>query len=274
MYAAGNFEASRGSSLYCCSWNVADAGYNVIIVHGYREHCNRYASVAAFLNDGGYNVYSYDQRWHGHSPGKRGYIERFDTLIDDLDAYIKHLEPELGDRPTFVVAHSMGGLVFTRFLESRIWRPRAAVFSGPFLQVEKVSPVLLALAGFLSAWLPWVPVASLDSKAVSRDAAVVKDYEEDPLNGTGPIVARAGAEISAAVERARSEMKKIDLPVYILHGGEDRLAPPAASQYLYDHISSRDKTLRIYENGYHESFNDLDRDQVLREMRDWLDAHR
>lgn len=274
MFAEGSFSASGGDNYYRCSWVTAEAGYNVIIVHGYREHCLRYAPVADFLNAGGYNVFTYDQLGHGKSPGKKAYIERFDRLVGDLESYLKYVTPELQGKPTFVIAHSMGGLVFTRYLETRAWRPRAAVFSSPFLQVQDVSPVLLAVAGVLSRWTPWLPVAGLDGNAISRDPEVVRQYESDPLNGHGPIVARSGAEITAAVAQARAEMGKITLPVYIIHGTDDRLAPCGASRFLHEHVASADKTLRIYEDGYHELFNDLEKDTVLREMRDWLDSHR
>jgi len=274
MFAEGRFSASGGEDYYRCSWTTADAGCNVVIIHGYREHCLRYEHVAAFLNAGGYNVFTYDQLGHGKSPGKKAYIERFGLLVDDLESYLEYLTPELQGKPTFVIAHSMGGLVFTRFLETRAWRPRAAVFSSPFLQVQEVSPVLLAVAGVLSRWTPWLPVAGLDAKSISRDPAVVRQYENDPLNGHGPIVARSGAEITAAVAQARAEMGKITLPLYIIHGKDDRLAPCGASQYLYDHAASADKTLRLYDDGYHELFNDLEKDTVLRGVRDWIDSRR
>jgi acylglycerol lipase len=37
----------------------------------------------------------------------------------------------------------------------------------------------------------------------------------------------------------------------ILHGAEDKVTDPLVSQYLYEKASSKDKTLKIYEGGYH-----------------------
>jgi acylglycerol lipase len=44
-------------------------------------------------------------------------------------------------------------------------------------------------------------------------------------------------------------------------------------RYLYEQIGSDNKTLKIYEGGYHELFNDLERETVLDDMRDWIVAH-
>jgi alpha-beta hydrolase superfamily lysophospholipase len=38
-------------------------------------------------------------------------------------------------------------------------------------------------------------------------------------------------------------------------------------------VGSADKTLNLYEGGYHELLNDLDRDQVIRDLVNWLDQH-
>jgi alpha-beta hydrolase superfamily lysophospholipase len=42
---------------------------------------------------------------------------------------------------------------------------------------------------------------------------------------------------------------------------------------LYDAVSSVDKTLKIYDGFYHEVFNEPEHDQVLGDVRVWLEAH-
>jgi acylglycerol lipase len=58
-----------------------------------------------------------------------------------------------------------------------------------------------------------------------------------------------------------------------VHGGEDKLANPGASQMLYDKIGSSDKTLKIYEDYFHEVFNDPGFEVVLGDVYDWLEKH-
>src|SRR5215470_12268182 len=58
----------------------------VVVTHGYAEHCGRYHEVANVIVRAGWAALSYDVRGHGQSPGKRGFIARFDTYLEDLAA--------------------------------------------------------------------------------------------------------------------------------------------------------------------------------------------
>jgi len=102
---------------------------------------------------------------------------------------------------------------------------------------------------------------------------VVQEYEADPLNGHGPIVARSGAELNRTVAEARAELSRIELPLYIMHGDDDRLAPCEGSRYLHEKAASSDKTLRIYPGGYHELMNDIVRDEAKQGLADWMETH-
>ena len=272
MIGETTFQSGDLPGFYERRWPAPAPRANVIIVHGYQEHCARYDHVAETLNAAGFSVFSYDQRAHGRSPGKKGYIERFDYLLNDLDAYLKHVKPCLGSLPVFVLAHSMGGLVFSRYLQTRSFRPRAVVFSSPLMELPPTSPVLLALAGVLSSVAPGLPVAKLEAAAVSRIPEVVKEYIADPLNGNVPIVARSGAEITNAVAAARENAKRIDLPVYIMHGKKDSLAPFGGSEFLYREIASTDKTFKAYDDGFHELMNDTDAAAVKQAVVAWFES--
>ena len=49
-----------------------------------------------------------------------------------------------------------------------------------------------------------------------------------------------------------------------------RTARPDRSGVVY--AGSRDKTLKLYEGHYHDLLNDVGKEQVLEEMRGWIDA--
>lgn len=65
---------------------------------------------------------------------------------------------------------------------------------------------------------------------------------------------------------------KIECPILICHGGSDLLTPPSIAQQLYDHVGSRDKTLKIFsaeEGGDHHV--QVDNRQVgIDYIGDWL----
>jgi alpha-beta hydrolase superfamily lysophospholipase len=271
MAEEAHFPGYDGKELYRRTWPVdAPDAPALIIVHGFGEHCARYDGLAQELNETGFSVYSYDHRYHGRSPGKRGMILDFEHLVKDLDAFLEHIHARLEGRDVMILGHSMGGLVLATRLERGPLPVKAAIFSSPFLQLEDVSPFLAALSGVLSAVVPWLPVAKLSTRAISRDPEEVAAYETDPLVHHGSIKVRTGAEFQRSVAAARAGFERIDLPIYIIHGERDALVPPEGSKLLFERAHSEDKQLKIYDGGYHELFNDTCREEVLHDLREWL----
>ncbi len=271
----GKFRTRDGLELFSREWAPEGAPRaNLILLHGYGEHSGRYEHVGKALNGIGLLVYTYDQRGFGRSPGKRGYIRRFDELLSDLDAYVEHLRPQLADRPLFLMGHSMGGMVLARYMQTRKPDVRGLVFSSPLLAVKKdISPILISLARVLSALTPWLPVAKVDSADLSRDPEVARIVDADPLDYHGSMLARTGAELNAAIALARAGFKAITAPAYIIHGTDDRLVPCEGSRLLYEDCGSADKTLKLYEGGYHELVNDIEKDKVIADLCAWLEQH-
>jgi alpha-beta hydrolase superfamily lysophospholipase len=75
-----------------------------------------------------------------------------------------------------------------------------------------------------------------------------------------------------AMQRVTAEAGKITLPVMIFQGSADRLDPGDA-RFLYDTVSSADKTLKVYEGLYHETHNEPECAMVLHDIEVWLEAH-
>jgi alpha-beta hydrolase superfamily lysophospholipase len=80
----------------------------------------------------------------------------------------------------------------------------------------------------------------------------------------------------AAMVRADERLKKvfplITLPVLILHGTLDKNAKPSGSQHFEGRASSIDKTLKLYEGGFHDLLNDTDKELVIVNIKSWIDA--
>ena len=47
---------------------------------------------------------------------------------------------------------------------------------------------------------------------------------------------------------------------------------PSGSQFFYDSTGSTDKTLKLYEGHYHDLLNDVDKEVVMADINDWIDA--
>ena len=76
----------------------------------------------------------------------------------------------------------------------------------------------------------------------------------------------------SAILRITAGSGKIRLPLIIVQGADDRLVDPSGAQMLYDSVGSEDKTLKMYEMLYHEVFNEPERERVLRDVENWLEA--
>lgn len=268
------FEIS-GEKFYERRWTIPEPKGHIAIVHGFGEHCARYDYTAETFNRAGYSVYSYDQRWHGRSPGTIGHIDDFDVLPQELTAFLNHVRPETSSAPLFLFAHSMGALVTTRLMQTDGLPDdvRGVVLSSGLLDVpDNVSPALVQVADLLGRFAPMLPVAGLNAEKFSRDRELVADAKEDPLNFHGFVRARTGAQLNRGISAVRANLGAITVPIWVGHGDADELAPVAGSQYLFEHASSPDKELKVYPGGYHELMNDTIKDEFLAAVVAWYDA--
>ncbi len=257
----------------------------VLIVHGLAEHSDRYAELAQFLNTHQYAVYGFDLRGHGRSPGMRGYVERFEDYLVDVQTVLDQVQTQHSitppnsitppRTPLFLLGHSMGGAIATRFvLEHPEVNLAGLILSAPALALNpKVSPLLIRLSGLLGTLLPTMPTVALDHTGISRDPAVRAAYDQDPLIHHGKIRARTGAELIRTIRWIEAHRSALQLPLLIFHGTGDRLAPITGSEALYQAAQSTDKTFKRYEGLYHEVFNEPERAQVWQDLLDWLQCH-
>jgi alpha-beta hydrolase superfamily lysophospholipase len=271
----GSFRGHKNFNLYYQCWLPArDPKALLLVVHGIGEHSGRYTNLVNYFVPKGYAVYSFDHRGHGKSEGLRGYVERFSYYLNDLETFFNIVRREHGDTKIFLVGHSMGGTIATAYTVDHQGELAGLLLSGAGLKVaSSVSPILIALAPIGSLLLPKIGTIRLDDSAISQDKAVVDEYLNDPLAYRGRIRARLGAELIKTTQKLARQIPKINLPILIMHGTADRLSDPEGSRMLYKRVSSKDKTLKLYEGFYHEIFNEPGREQVFADMETWLATH-
>jgi len=271
----GNFKGVRDTNIYYQGWlPEGEIKAALLVVHGLGEHSGRYMNVVDHFVPLGYAVYGLDHIGHGKSEGEREFVERFDDFTDTLAIFYKMVKGWQADVPIFILGQSMGGLISSSYLLDHQADFNGAIISGPAVKVgEGISQASIMMGKVLSKFAPKMGILALDVNTISRDPDVVQAYVNDPLVFQGKMPARLAAEMLSAMMRVTAETGKIKLPIIIVHGSEDALADSAGSQMLYDKANSKDKTLKIYDGLYHEVFNEPERDQVLKDVEDWLESH-
>jgi alpha-beta hydrolase superfamily lysophospholipase len=238
----------------------------MLLVHGIGEHSGRYEHVGAAFATAGIDVLAFDQRGFGQSGGRRAYVKQFDEFLDDIEPLVA--ERRSLEVPVILMGHSLGGLIATAYLLSERPQPDLAVLSAPALSAELpgwqrvVAPVLGSIAPPLK-----IP-ADFDGSVLSRDKAVQVAYETDPLRVPAS-TARLGRETLRAMKQVNTTLDRLQLPTYVLHGSDDELVPPSASE-PFERLPNA--TRRVWEGLRHECMNEPERDEVIGEVVDWIDG--
>lgn len=261
-----------GKRLRLCSapW-VGKVRAELLVTHGLGEHAGRYAHVAARLAERGIRVHVYDLRGHGRSAGRRGDVENYDLLLDDLRRVLG--EVAAPGRPVFLFGHSLGGQIVLRFLEGDVPAVRGAVVASPWLRLAFSPPRWkLALARAVMCFFSrHSQRTGMRLDRLTRDQAHVEAMPDRVLMHHR-ISARMFFAVHAAGERAIADAERVRTPLLLLHGDADPVTCCRATAEFHERVSAPDKSLQIYPGGLHELHNDSIREDVLREVGDWLVA--
>jgi len=271
----GHLRGIRDTDIYYQYWLPEDDPKAILlVVHGLAEHSGRYMNVVNFLVPSGYAVCGIDHIGHGKSGGDRVYVERFNDYTKTLKKFLDMIREWLPEKPIFLIGHSMGGLISAAYLLEYQDELSGAVLSGPSIKVpDNISQTTIFLGKMLSIIMPKAGTIQLDAEGISRDPAVVDEYVNDPLVYKGKITARLGAELLKVMQHVTDQSSKIRLPIMIVQGSDDKLVDPSGARLLYDLVSSKDKKIKIYNGFYHEVFNEPEHEQVLNDVKTWIEAH-
>ena len=241
---------------------------SVLLVHGLGEHSGRYEHVGEQMAAAGLDVHAYDLRGNGGSGGRRGHVDRWEQIHDDLAERVETVRAVAWKRPVVLYGHSMGGLVVLGYLLTDRPKPDLVVLSSPGLD-STLASWKKALASALSRVVPTLAIPNgVDGSTLSRDSAVAATLAADPLAAKAS-TARFAAEGLAEQARCRREYAGMTLPTLVLHGLDDGLVPPEASEILG---SLPNVERRTYPGLRHELHNEPEGPAVVDEIIDWIRA--
>ncbi|WP_437999608.1 alpha/beta hydrolase [Sorangium sp. So ce185] len=298
------FQADDGRELFVYRWLPDDGARGIFhIAHGMSEHAGRYARLAHALSAAGWAVYANDHRGHGRTARERGELGffasqgGFQRVVRDLAALIAREQAEHPGLPVVLFGHSMGSSLVQEYLIERGGSIQGAVLSGssgkpsPLVDAgrlvaraerrrlgERGKSQLLQSMSFDSFNKLFAP-ARTPFDWLSRDRAEVDGYIADPRCGFPATVSLWIDLLDALVDIARPERQARipkDLPVYVFSGSRDPVGGPlrGVTQMIeaYRAAGLRRVTQRIYPGGRHEMLNEINREEVVRDLLAWLDA--
>lgn len=263
-----------GTELFTVRVPKEDAQATLLFIHGFGEHIGRYSHVFQYFHDAGYDITGFDYRGHGKSHGHRGYCTRFREYLDDVDAAIAFAMEKAGPKKLYLVGHSFGGLITANYVLEQPEGIDGIALSGPAFGFAVKVPAIKAMAGqVMSRIYPKLALPTgIPLDDLSTDKSVGVAYGADPLvlkNAT----ARWYTEALLAQERVLAHADRIQLPVVVLQGADDRVVAPSASQNFIAAVGSTDKELFWYEGMYHEIFNEVRKADVFTDLLGWLKKH-
>ncbi|HET6853864.1 MAG TPA: alpha/beta hydrolase [Pyrinomonadaceae bacterium] len=266
------FDGAGGLKIFSRSWQPEGKTRGVVvIVPGFNSHSGQYLWVGEQFAAKGLAAYAIDLRGRGRSEGERYYVEKIEDYTGDVATLVRTAKSENPGLPVFLLGHSAGGVVsciYTLDHQSEI----DGLICESFAYDLPAPDIVLSFLKGLSYITKHTHVFTLHNEIFSRDPRVVESMNNDPLiHGESQPVQTAKVMLDAA-GRLHEEFPFIKLPVLILHGTEDKATNPSGSQFFYDHTGSTDKTLKLYEGHYHDLLNDVDKEIVMADITNWIDA--
>jgi alpha-beta hydrolase superfamily lysophospholipase len=270
----GTFFGHNDVELFYQLWRPTETRGTIVVTHGIAEHSECYHRFATNLAEEGWTVVGWDLRGHGKSEGKRGYVEDFNHYALDLDAFIKFIKAQIHKRELslFLFGHSMGGLITLKSLvQTAPSGIKALCLSSPALGVSVVVPKFkVKAAHFLSDWAPKMTLYNeINFHDLHRDKDLIKKYEQDPLRHE-KISPRLYLGMMSSIDEVMRHASDVHIPLIMQLAGNEKVVSTPESQKFYELVSSKKKEIHVYQDSRHEILNDLDRETVLRDLKNFL----
>ncbi|GAB6556223.1 MULTISPECIES: alpha/beta hydrolase [Bacillus] len=296
--------ALDGSEIYLRKWLPERDPRGIIqIAHGMTEHAGVYTDFIAALLKAGYGVYAHDHKGHGKTVKREEDYGHFKPNVGWNEAvsdviFVSETIRKEQTCPLFLLGHSMGS-----FLSRRAVQLKGELYDGFLISGTGGNPGLLGSIGHKVATIemklrgektksPMLNFLSFGNfnthfkpnrtkfDWLSSDNNQVDKYIADPLCGFICTTSFYRELFSGVLEVNKlEEFKKTpkNLPIHIFSGDRDPVGDMGKGvKEVYENYKKcevKDVTLRLYENGRHEMFHEVNKDEVFQDLISWLDKH-
>jgi len=244
----------------------------ITLVHGFGDHGGRFEGMATSLASYGLAVTAVDLIGHGRSPGRRGVIDSYEQLVDEVDRSVELSKRNWPRVPQFVFGQSMGGNLVINWLLRRSEASKSvlgAILGAPLLKAKSMPKEKYMRAGrWLADLLPnfRVPTPTkaewLCGQPMAQDA-----YLRDTLVHRTMSLRLATSLVDSGLW-AMENAHRLQVPSLLVHGSEDRLTCPAASEEFAKRAGSQAEFMLIH-GCRHELHEEAPREFLFETFASW-----
>ncbi len=308
-----HFASSSGRcDIHTVIWTPDDKKYAkpvgvIQIAHGMIDHIERFNDMAVYFAEHGYVVAGNDHLGHGDSVATKedwGYFD--DTvsadesgmyLVEDMHRLTRIMKKQYAGLKYIIIGHSMGSFMLRRYLMRYGEDVDAAVILGTGNQSMEMTRagiraarLVLKMKGdrFRSRKLSKLMFGTYNIKIknpkssnawISRDDAVVEAYDNDEKCSylfTPNAYLGFLNIIKYDIQEKNVAKTPSSLPVLFASGLADpvgeygrgvKRAFKMYSKYLDD------VELRLYDDCRHELHSELNKEEIFRDIYDWIEEH-
>ncbi|MBM3522450.1 MAG: hypothetical protein FJX57_05785 [Alphaproteobacteria bacterium] len=272
----GHFTTHDGVSLFYRHWPAPSGARRgaILLFHRGHEHSGRVAHLADELDLPEFDVFAWDARGHGLSPGVRGFSPGVESSIRDVQTFVDHIAATYGIaiEDMAVIAQSVGAVLVSGWVHDYAPRIRCQVLASPAFKVKLYVPfarpglkLMHRLRGdfFVNSYVK--------AKVLTHDSARVASYEADPLI-TRPISVNMLLGLYETAERIVPDARAITVPTQLLISGSDWVVHHAPQHEFFVNLGTPVKERHVLPGFFHDTLGERDRAPVVAKIRDFIRA--
>jgi non-heme chloroperoxidase len=251
-----SFTTKDGTQIYYKDWGK---GQPVVFSHGWPLSSDAWDAQMIFLASHGFRCIAHDRRGHGRST-QTWEGNDMDTYADDL----AELTEKLDIRDAIHIGHSTGGGEVARYIgrhgTKRVVKAILISAIPPLMVQTPKNPKGLPIsvfdelrAGVLADRSQFLKDLSAPFFGANRANSKVSQGMRDSFWLQGMMAGHNAVYdcIKAFSETDQTEdLKKIDVPTFIMHGTDDQIVPLEASALMSSKLV-KGATLKLYEGAPH-----------------------
>ncbi len=268
------FRTHDGVELFYRYWPAPEgpARGAVVMFHRGHEHSGRMAHLVDELRLPEFDVFAWDARGHGRSPGERGDAPGIAACVRDIQTFVDHIRDAHGIavEDIGIVAQSVGAVLAAAWVHDYAPRLRCLVLASPAFKVKLYVPLARpALALMYRLRGNFFVKSYVKAKFLTRDAARMASYDADPLIARS-ISVRVLLDLYDVSERLVEDAPAIVVPTQLLVSGADWVVHHGPQHRFFDRLGSSVKERHVLHGFYHDTLGERDRATAVARMRSFI----